>query len=477
MMKVPPLIINLKNIEKHKEHKERKKHKKHKKHKRHHHQDKHAPSFTNINPPILDPVELPEIEEPIPYNVTQTATLAPTVPEPTSSTAPAAINEPNVDAPTTIPGDAESTADTTTTTPAAAAAATTTTASDSTITTTTSHDAAIAGQISAVTEADEEPKTNAADPSATDTTTTATISETTTATTTNDTPASPAAVENAMTKANLSYLKLADDGVVRLNIITSLPTEPEDTNERILNLEQLYGELSSGIDVLPSEIDEEECRETMHAKPVESLEPSPFGSYLPAQDSTFANLTKEETETLLEVYGNNDTCYQYAKSLQNYAKGTNYLMTMVDSLLDLLTEGKHRKEVVPVRKKQEEAIKEAQAQEVVTNGQGDSVEGDKGPNGDSTDVKEKVEREEKVEDEVQADLDSIDELLARLKEIQEKRLSSCPAPVEPGEEESRLADEILSKMTKLIKEKTKPQDIIDSKSVFKALGIEMNDCA
>lgn len=217
----------------------------------------------------------------------------------------------------------------------------------------------------------------------------------------------------------MSHLRAAEDGV-RLRIITPMK-KSEDDCERVLNLEQVCGQLQDGLDVIPSDINEEECREQMQVNPVSYVEPPPFGSHLPTKDSTFANLSKEDSEMLLEIYGS-ETGYEYAESLQCFASGTNYSNRMVGSLLNLLTDGEHRKV---------------------------------------------------AEDEVQKQLDEIDALLNELKQVQEKRLSSSPSPVEPKEEETKLADEVIQKMTKLIKDKAKPGEICDSSAIFKALGVDL----
>jgi bromodomain-containing protein 7/9 len=218
----------------------------------------------------------------------------------------------------------------------------------------------------------------------------------------------------------MSYLRLGEDGGVRLRIITPMK-RPEDGCEPVLNLEQICGQLEDGLDVIPSDIDEDEYREQMQVNPVSYVEPPPFGSHLPIKDSTFANLSKEDSEMLLEIYGS-ETGFEYAESLQCFAGGTNYCGRMVDSLLNLLTDGEHKKV---------------------------------------------------SEDEVQKQLDEIDHLLNKLKQVQERRLSSSPSPIEPDEEETKLADEVIQKMTKLIKDKAKPGEICDSSAIFKALGVDL----
>ena len=259
----------------------------------------------------------------------------------------------------------------------------------------------------------------------------------------------------------MSFLRLAEDGSVRMNIIGPIK-QSDEGNERILNLEQVCGQLQDGLDVIPSDINDQD-----QVNPVEYVEPPAFGSHLPIRDSTFANITKDDSDILLEIYGGNATCFEYAESLQNFAGGTNYLMKMADSLLDLLTDGKHNKDAVPIRQKLEQANNLANQAE-------SKQEGDK------MDVDEPAENQENSQtvaqepNEVQQQLNEIDSLLGDLRKIQERRLSSSPAPVEPDEAESKLADTILAKLTKLIQEKAKPSEICDSSSILKALGIQLD---
>lgn len=77
-------------------------------------------------------------------------------------------------------------------------------------------------------------------------------------------------------------------------------------------------------------------------KPVKPLYYGAFGSYAPSYDSTFANLTKEESELVFQTYGS-DTAVQYAESILDFAKDCDYTLRLVDNLLDLLTGGEHSK--------------------------------------------------------------------------------------------------------------------------------------
>ena len=78
------------------------------------------------------------------------------------------------------------------------------------------------------------------------------------------------------------------------------------------------------------------------AKAVYPLHYGAFSSHGPTYDSTFANLTKEETEMVHNTYGD-EVGVQYAESILNFSRNCDYAMGIVDHLLDILTGNEHRK--------------------------------------------------------------------------------------------------------------------------------------
>ena len=78
------------------------------------------------------------------------------------------------------------------------------------------------------------------------------------------------------------------------------------------------------------------------AKAVYPLHYGAFSSHGPTYDSTFANLTKEETEMVHNTYGD-EVGVQYAESILNFSRNCDYAMSIVDHLLDILTGNEHRK--------------------------------------------------------------------------------------------------------------------------------------
>lgn len=403
-MKVPPLIINLKDIEKREKHKKHKKHKKHHKHhhKHHHHEQTEIPNilpaaFTQKDhPPILDRIEVNEEQE---YDEFEPQQLVDDTPVQTVETNAVDVDNDNIEAANEIESEKK------------------------------------APDEEQETNDDGAPKLEEKPPT-TDNQNNATISEHTSMSPNKrgGTPTSPdiemTDVERppqlAPKLAKLTSLRMTDDGEVTLSILGTIPKPEPDSNQKIINIEKLCGQLENGIEALPSEIVEDTDSKV---KPIDVIETDPFSSFLPVQDSTFANISKEESSALLEIYGENQTCYEYAESIQNFANGSSYVMDMVDEKLSEATLGKH-----------DEAVE----------------------------IRKRIQAEK---DELQKQLDGIDDSLKQLRKIQEARLSSSPLPIDPSEEETQLAEKILEDMTKLIKEKAKPGEICSSEAIFKALSL------
>ncbi|KAJ8940364.1 hypothetical protein NQ318_015757 [Aromia moschata] len=123
---------------------------------------------------------------------------------------------------------------------------------------------------------------------------------------------------------SMGFLKQRKDGTTNLNILVGAMA---------LSLARGSGQFYWGrVQGRP-----QECR-----KPVKPLYYGAFGSYAPSYDSAFANLSKEESDLVYQTYGS-DTAVQYAESVQDFVKDSEYATHLVDSLLDLLTGGDHSK--------------------------------------------------------------------------------------------------------------------------------------
>ena len=179
--------------------------------------------------------------------------------------------------------------------------------------------------------------------------------------------------------SKMGFLRQKKDGTTSLQIIVPGDGVIPGTNQRPVSLGQLIGKLNHGTGSLAGF---REDRRNM-SKPVKPLYYGAFGSYAPSYDSTFANLGKEESDLVYQTYGD-ETAVQYAESILDFAKDCDYTLNMVDELLDILTNGEHRKtkkflDEKRRLKEEEEKIKhllEKSVQDVNRNVQSDKVKVD-----------------------------------------------------------------------------------------------------
>ncbi|XP_063994080.1 bromodomain-containing protein 7 isoform X2 [Diachasmimorpha longicaudata] len=285
--------------------------------------------------------------------------------------------------------------------------------------------------------------------------------------------------------SKMGFLRQKKDGTTSLQIIVHGDGIIPGTNQRPVSLGQLIGKLSHGTGSLAGF---REDRRNM-SKPVKPLYYGAFGSYAPSYDSTFANLTKEETELVYSTYGD-DTAVQYAESILDFAKDCDYTLTMVDDLLDILTSGDHRKtkkllEEKRRLKEEEEKIKHLleKHQEVRGSpGEGLKVDVEQlrtlSELGIDVNFLEEYEEELKSTEErlaLQTRLDDTSQLLGRLRQVQHDRLSA-PLPThlsnvpKAPQVEAALAEKITDSLTTIAK-KLPPSAIAPVDGLRRAMGI------
>jgi len=138
---------------------------------------------------------------------------------------------------------------------------------------------------------------------------------------------------------HMGYLKQKQDGGTSLAIITPVPSIGGAARaEKPLSLEALVGKVKNGTNALNGF--KEDRRNT--AKAVHPLYYGAFSSHGPTHDSTFANLTKAETELIYSTYGD-EVGVAYAESIKNFSRNCEYATYIVDHMLDILTGEQHRK--------------------------------------------------------------------------------------------------------------------------------------
>lgn len=154
--------------------------------------------------------------------------------------------------------------------------------------------------------------------------------------------AQAAADRLTLKKANskFGFLRQMEDGSTTLSILNPDCGETKGAKEIKVNLEMLVGKLAHGTGSL---MDFKDDIKNI-ARPINYLNYGTYSTYAPHYDSTFANLSKEESDLVYSTYGD-ELGVQYAESLLSFAKDCDYVMDMVDNLLDVMTSGEHSKTV------------------------------------------------------------------------------------------------------------------------------------
>jgi len=173
-----------------------------------------------------------------------------------------------------------------------------------------------------------------------------------------------AALKRHAKGAPMGYLRTKADGTMGLNFLSGCE-DASGTRAKPLTLGLAVGKLALGCATLNKIQDEKRWL----AKPVKPLSYGPYASFCPTYDSTFANLSKEESDLVRGTYGN-DTAVQYSESIMDFSSSCPMAMTLVDQLLDLLTANQHSPTMQQVKqgqlkRQEEEQLRAAQEEQKV----------------------------------------------------------------------------------------------------------------
>ena len=177
-----------------------------------------------------------------------------------------------------------------------------------------------------------------------------------------------------------------------------------------------------------------------------------YSSHGPSHDSTFANLTKAETELVYATYGD-EVGVSYAESIKNFSRNCEYANFIVDNLLDILTGAQHSKTTKYIEEqksiREEERFVNDSLQERV------DFESLKSLEEDGIDMSFLGDLQKNYNERVDVKLEKTANLLENLREAQNERLSSVPCNnigelLGVGEAEADLAGQIQGNLVDLV---------------------------
>nr|CAG4650083.1 EOG090X04G3 [Sida crystallina] len=295
-------------------------------------------------------------------------------------------------------------------------------------------------------------------------------------------------LESQHPRAKMGFLRQRKDGTTSLAILAPCdPSQEPGCEEVPVTLGMLTGKVQPG----PGSgqlLGFREDRRNL-AKGVKPIYYGPFGSYAPTYDSTFANLSKEESELVYSTYGE-ETGVQYAESILDFVRDCDYALHMADDLLTLMTHGEHltvAKILEDKRRVQQQQHQQLLLQQQLQQQQNALNEDlinfkslrsleDLGIDVSFLDSFEAQLKAEQVAREVnQTYLDETGTLISNLEKVQRERLSKTPPPhlsniAPPSDLEIQLAEKITEGIT-LVAKQALPAAVASLPAVRKAMGI------
>ncbi|XP_023370542.1 bromodomain-containing protein 7 isoform X3 [Otolemur garnettii] len=276
------------------------------------------------------------------------------------------------------------------------------------------------------------------------------------------------------------------DGTTTLGLLHPVDPTVGEPGYCPVRLGMTTGRLQSGVNTLQGFKEDKRNKVT----PVLYLNYGPYSSYAPHYDSTFANISKDDSDLIYSTYGE-DSDLQSDFSIHEFlATCQDYQYVMADSLLDVLTKGGHSRTLresetscFPEEEGHARTLNTAKEMEQITEiesaGRLDSSTQDRLTALKAvTSFGAPVEVFDSEEAEVfQKKLDETTKLLRELQEAQNERLSTRPPPnmiclLGPSYKEMHLAEQVTNNLKELAQQVT-PGDVVSTYGVRKAMGISI----
>ncbi|XP_016411290.1 bromodomain-containing protein 7-like isoform X2 [Sinocyclocheilus rhinocerous] len=281
-------------------------------------------------------------------------------------------------------------------------------------------------------------------------------------------------LSNRSLQCELEFERRKSDGSTTLGILNPADLSAGDPGYCPVKLGMMGGRLQTGINTLRGF---KEDKRNMVA-PVAYMNYGPFSSYAPTYDSSFAHISKEDSDLIYSFYGE-DNSQPESESIADYlAKSKEHMSRLADNVLDALTSGEHSrqlKETETDNLTMEEPAEKVDTTDdaVVVVSEPSSGDGALGLNPDL--LPESFDSEEA--EHFQKKLDETTVLLRELQKVQKERLSAKQPPniiclLAPTAKELQLAEKVTGNLTQLTSQVT-PGDVCSVYGIRKAMGISL----
>uniref|UniRef100_A0A8C9ZTH4 Bromodomain containing 7 n=1 Tax=Sander lucioperca TaxID=283035 RepID=A0A8C9ZTH4_SANLU len=138
-------------------------------------------------------------------------------------------------------------------------------------------------------------------------------------------------LSNRVLQCDLELARRKSDGSTTLAILNPADPSAGDVGYCPVKLGMMSNRLQSGVNTLQGFREDKRNRIT----PVSYVNYGPFTSYAPCYDSSFANISKEDSDLIYSLYG--DDLSEFL------AKSDDYVYKLADNVLDAVTNGEHSK--------------------------------------------------------------------------------------------------------------------------------------
>uniref|UniRef100_A0AAR2KSM4 Bromo domain-containing protein n=1 Tax=Pygocentrus nattereri TaxID=42514 RepID=A0AAR2KSM4_PYGNA len=225
----------------------------------------------------------------------------------------------------------------------------------------------------------------------------------------------------------LDFERRKSDGTTTLGFLNPADLSAGDPGYCPVKLGMMGGRLQTGINTLQGFKEDKRNRVT----PVTYMNYGPFSSYAPTYDSSFANISKDDSDLIYSFYGEECSLQGSESTIADFlAKSEEHMTRLADNILDALTNGEHSKQL-----KENEAVR------------------------------------------FQKKLDETTLLLKDLQEAQRERLSAKQPPniiclLAPTAKELQLAEKVTGNLAHLTSQVT-PGDVSTVYGIRKAMGISL----
>ncbi|XP_054625967.1 bromodomain-containing protein 7 isoform X5 [Dunckerocampus dactyliophorus] len=267
-------------------------------------------------------------------------------------------------------------------------------------------------------------------------------------------------LSNRVLQCDVEFSRQRSDGSTTLAFLNPADPSAGEAGYCPVKLGMMSTRLQSGVNCLQGFREDKRNRIT----PVSYTCYGPFTSYAPAYDSSFSNVSKEDSDLIYSFFGD-ESSLQGSDSLSDFlARSDEYVYKMADSLLDAMTNGEHSK-----------MLKEAESVEQPSTTPEDKGDAEAAKPDTSCKTESPLPADEDLPGDIQQKLDETTRLLRDLQEAQRERLSTKQPPnmiclLAPTTKELELAEKVTCNLTELTGQ-VAPCDISSIWAIRRAMGI------